>query len=159
MDLLIIRHAKAEGFAMDDASRVLTESGRDQAHRVGEFLKSHNLVPDLTISSPYLRAKETAEIFCRVSGAGAPVIEPWLACGMRPEEAMSELEAYQDFGLVAISGHNPDFAYLAEWLLGGQAGGIHVRKASVIHFSHVQPPRQGGYLEMIVPVSVFPVLA
>lgn len=154
MDLLIIRHAKAEDFAMDDASRVLTSKGHDQSRRVGEFLKKHDLVPELTLASPYARAKETAEIFCQSSGAEPPVIESWLACGMRPERAMKELSAYTDFGRVAICGHNPDFAYLAEWLLGGQAGGMHVRKASIIHFSHIQPPSQGGYLEMMVPVSV-----
>jgi len=72
---------------------------------------------------------------------------------MRPEKAMSELTAYGDFGRVAICGHNPDFAYLAEWLLGSQAGGIHVRKASIIHFSNVCPPAQGGFMEMMVPVT------
>lgn len=154
MELLLIRHAKAEDYAMDDSSRVLTPKGHDQSKRVGRFLKSKQLVPDLTISSPYARARETAEIFCQAAGAGAPVIEAWLACGMRPEKAMSELAAFGDFGRVAICGHNPDFAYLAEWLVGSQAGGIHVKKASIIHFSHVHPPRQGAYLEMILPVSM-----
>ncbi len=153
MELLIIRHAKAEDFAMDDSSRVLTSKGHDQSRRVGEFLKEHNLTPDVTLASPYARARETAEIFCQSSGADKPVIEPWLACGMRPEKAMSELAAYSNFEKVAICGHNPDFAYLAEWLLGSQAGGIHVRKASIIHFSNIRPPSQGGYLEMMVPVT------
>jgi phosphohistidine phosphatase len=154
MELLIIRHAKAEDFAMSDSSRVLVNRGQEQSRRVGEFLMAHGLVPDLTLASPYARARETAEIFCEASGADEPVIEPWLACGMRPEKAMSELAAYTDFGRVAICGHNPDFAYLAEWLLGSQAGGIHVKKASIIHFSNIHPPAQGGYLEMMVPVSV-----
>ena len=66
---------------------------------------------------------------------------------------MKELAAYTDFQRVAIVGHEPDFSCLAEWLLGGQAGGIHVRKASMILFSNVRPPSQGAYLEMMVPVS------
>ncbi|MBK1830478.1 phosphohistidine phosphatase SixA [Verrucomicrobiaceae bacterium R5-34] len=154
MNLLIIRHAKAEGFAMDDSSRNLTEKGREQARRVGEFLKSRGLQPDVTLASPYARARQTAEIFCESAGVQAPLIEPWLACGMSPSLAMSELQAYADFGTVAICGHNPDFSYLAEWLLGSQAGGIHVGKASVILFSNVRPPSQGGYLEMMQPVSL-----
>ena len=154
MDLLLIRHAKAEDYAMNDSSRVLTPKGHEQSRKVGEFLKRKGLVPDLTIASPYARARETAEIFCEASGADAPVIESWLACGMRPEIAMSELAAYGEFGRVAICGHNPDFAYFAEWLLGSQAGGVHVKKASIIHFSFVQPPRQGAYLEMMVPVAM-----
>jgi len=155
MKLLIIRHAKAEGFAMDDSSRALTEKGRAQARRVGEFLRKQGLVPDVTIASPYTRARQTAEIFCESAGAQAPLIEPWLACGMRPSLAMNELKAYADFGTVAICGHNPDFSYLAEALLGSQVGGIHVSKASIIVFDEVRPPTQGGYLEMMVPPTVF----
>ena len=154
MELLLIRHAKAEDFAVNDSSRVLTPKGHEQSRKVGEFLKNKGLVPDLTLASPYARARETAEIFCASSGTEAPVIESWLACGMRPEKAMSELAAYADFGRVAICGHNPDFACLAEWLVGSQAGGIHVKKASIIHFSYVHPPRQRAYLEMMLPVAM-----
>jgi phosphohistidine phosphatase len=153
MDLLLIRHAKAEPFASSDSARALTGKGREQAEKVGRFLTVHDLLPEVTLASPLLRARETAEIFCRAAGAAEPVIEPWLACGMRPSTAMKELAGYGQFRRVAIVGHNPDFEYLAEWLLGGQCGGIHVRKASVIHFSQVRPPSQGAYLEMIVPCA------
>ena len=155
MNLLIIRHAEAEGFAMNDAARTLTEKGLDQARRVGEFLKTKGLVPDLTLTSPYTRALQTAEIFCQSAGADSPVTEPWLACGMSPSLAMNELKAYCDFETVAVCGHNPDFARLAEWLLGCQAGGIHVTKASIMYFSNVSPSGQGAFLEMMIPVSKF----
>lgn len=149
----MIRHAQAEGFAINDAARVLTEKGREQACRVGEFLRENGLLPDVTIASPYARARETAELFCEAAGLADPLVEPWLACGMRPQEALRELAAYTDFGRVAICGHNPDFSYLAEWLLGSDAGGVRVRKGSVIHFSDVNPPAQSGYLQMMVPVQ------
>lgn len=151
MELLLIRHAKAEPYATSDAARALTEKGRDQAAKVGVFLSKQGLVPDVTLASPLLRARETAEILCNAAAAESPVIEPWLACGMRPSSAMKELAAYSNFQRVAIVGHNPDFEYLAEWMLDGQAGGFHVGKASVIHFSNVRPPSQGAYLEMMVP--------
>ncbi len=152
MNLLIIRHAEAEGFAMDDSARSLTESGREQARRVGGFLKEKRLIPDITITSPFVRASQTAELFCEAAGLGSPVSETWLACGMRPSVAIKELVAYQDFNTVALCGHNPDFAELTQWLLGSQAGGIHVSNASVIYFSNLKPPQQGAYLEMIVPL-------
>ena len=154
MELLLIRHAKAEAHTMSDAERALTARGREQAAKVGSFLKQHDLLADVTLASPLVRARETAEIMCNTAGMESPVIESWLACGMRPAAAMTELAAYDEFQRVAIVGHNPDFEYLAEWLLGGQCGGVHVRKASVIHFSHLRPPSQGAYLEMMLPVSV-----
>ncbi|NWK57185.1 histidine phosphatase family protein [Verrucomicrobiaceae bacterium N1E253] len=154
MELLLIRHAQAESHRFDDAARVLTEKGELQARSVGEFLKKNKLLPEVTLASPLIRAKQTAEIFCDVCGLDAPVIEPWLACGMRPNRAAAELKAYAEFERVAIVGHEPDFSYLAEWLLGCEAGGIHVRKASVIQISDVRPPSQGGYLQMLVPAKV-----
>ena len=153
MNLLIIRHAKAEGFAMDDSARNLTEVGEAQAKKVGEFLKAQKLLPDIVLTSPYARAKQTAKIFCEVAGISEPHVEPWLACGMSPSEAIEELMAYQDFRTVAICGHNPDFAELAEWLLGSSSGGINVKTASVIYFSEVNPPSQGAQLEILVPSS------
>ena len=73
---------------------------------------------------------------------------------MRPAAAMQELTAYDQFHRVALVGHNPDFEYLAAWLLGAQSGEIHVRKASLIYFSRLTPPSQGACLEMMLPVSV-----
>ncbi len=153
MQLLLIRHAKAEAYAASDSERVLTPKGIAQSRRVGEFLKANDLIPDLTIASPYARARQTAEVFCETSGAESPIIASWLGCGMRPASAMRELVAYAEFQRVAVVGHEPDFSYLAEWLLDSHTGGIHVRKASVILFSSVSPPVQSAYLEMMVPVA------
>jgi len=149
MELLLIRHAKAEPHSYDDAARALTEKGEDQSRGVGEFLAKNNMVPDLTLASPLTRARQTAELFCASAGADGPMVVPWLACGMRPSTAMLELQAFAEFDRVAIVGHEPDFSYLAEWLLGCQSGGFHVRKASVIVFSGIHPPAQRGYLEMM----------
>ena len=154
MELLLIRHAQAESYANSDSERALTDKGGGQAKSVGEFLQKQDLLPDVTLTSPLVRAQQTAEILCEAGGSDSPIIQPWLACGMRPQDAMQELIAYSEFSRVAIVGHEPDFSTLAEWLLGSQAGGIHVRKASVILFSNVTPPSQGAYLEMMVPVSV-----
>lgn len=154
MELLLIRHAQAESHRFDDAARVLTEKGELQARSVGQFLNAQKLVPDVVLASPLIRAKQTAELFSEECGLDSPIIEPWLACGMRPNRAAAELKAYTEFERVAIVGHEPDFSYLAEWLLGCEAGGMHVRKASVILISDVHPPSQGGYLQMLVPAKV-----
>ncbi|MGJ8677268.1 MAG: SixA phosphatase family protein [Akkermansiaceae bacterium] len=154
MQLLLIRHAQAEAYAASDAARSLTEKGKVQSEKVASLLSASDLRPDITISSPLVRARQTAEIFCKAGGFTAPIIEAWLACGMRPSDAMQQLMTYREFERVAMVGHEPDFSSFAEWLLGSQAGGIHVRKASVLLFSNVRPPSQGAYLEMLLPVSV-----
>ena len=41
MDLLLIRHAKAEPFASSDSARALTGKGREQAEKVGQIGRAH----------------------------------------------------------------------------------------------------------------------
>ena len=133
MTLLLIRHATAaaHGLSGGDFVRSLVEKGQEQSRRVGKFLKKHELIPDVLLSSPVLRAKETAEILAQ-EDCPKPIIESWLACGMRPEVALQELTAYREFQRVAIVGHEPDFSALVEHILGAEAYSIRVKKTSVI---------------------------
>ena len=133
MNLLLIRHATADahGLPGGDFVRSLIPKGQRQARQVGRFLKAQNLIPDLALASPVLRARETAEILAE-EGCPKPVIESWLACGMRPETALHELSAYKELRSVAIVGHEPDFLILVEHILGAQSGTILVKKTSII---------------------------
>ena len=133
MTLLLIRHATADahGLPGGDFVRSLIEKGEEQSRRVGRFLKKHDLIPEVVLTSPVLRAKETAD-FLHQEGCPAPITEPWLACGIRPEPALSELSAYKKFATVAIVGHEPDFSSLVEHLLGADAYSIRVKKTSLI---------------------------
>lgn len=65
-ELLLLRHAKSdwETGALDDFDRPLAKRGRKEAPGVGEWLLREGLVPDLVISSPAERAKETASLVC-----------------------------------------------------------------------------------------------
>ncbi|NNG20872.1 histidine phosphatase family protein [Naumannella sp. ID2617S] len=62
--LLLLRHAQAEDFApgRSDEHRSLTDAGRDQARRVGEFLTEQGIRADRLICSPALRTRQTAEL-------------------------------------------------------------------------------------------------
>lgn len=153
MELLLIRHGKAEGHGGNDGERALVEKGWKQSRAVGEFLAANKLLPDVVLTSPLVRARETAEGVSQGCDGPEVIVQPWLACGMRPEEALAELVAFQELGRVAIVGHEPDFSGLAESLLGG-GGSVEVRKASVILFGDVRPPRLVGRLRMLVPVEV-----
>ena len=158
MDLLLIRHAKAEdhGHPRGDGARALTEKGQAQSRKIGAFLARENLVPDLVLSSPLVRARETAEIVCSTAGADPPVIQNWLGCGMRPSEALAELAAFaSSVRRVAMVGHEPDFSSLVESLLGTQQGYVRVKKASVI-LLRIDPPRPGGVMEFIIWPKMLP---
>lgn len=59
--LLLIRHAKTERGAPDEA-RQLTDRGRRDAAAVGAWLREQNVVPDLVVVSPATRATQTWEL-------------------------------------------------------------------------------------------------
>ena len=66
--LYLLRHAHAGDPAKwrgDDADRPLIERGRGQAERVGRLLRGAEEAPDLVITSPKVRAAETAEIVAK----------------------------------------------------------------------------------------------
>jgi len=66
-ELLILRHAKSDwdAGASSDFERPLAKRGKKDAPRVGEWLFREGLVPDLVISSPAERARQTAVKVCK----------------------------------------------------------------------------------------------
>jgi phosphohistidine phosphatase len=157
MEIQLLRHGKAapHGHPEGDFARELVEKGRDQARRAARFLAAADCLPELVLTSPVLRARQTAGIFCETAGLEAPLLQPWLACGMRPEVAAAELAGFREFARVMIVGHEPDFSSLVEWLLGAQGGGVEVKKATLAGLRWF-PPARVGSLVYLVPPSMFP---
>jgi phosphohistidine phosphatase len=154
MLLYLLRHAEASPYQADDFSRRLTEKGIKQARRVGEFLLDHKIKPDLTLTSPVLRAKETAEIVAGKIKANLTVAL-WISCGMSPETALSELSAYAKLDSVMIVGHEPDFSTLIATLLGMESSAaINVSKASLTALNVSHFTKGGGVLRFLLPVSL-----
>ena len=128
--LLLLRHAKTEGFepGRDDRDRVLVERGRSEAARIGAYMASHSLVPDRVIVSPSARTLETWQ---------------YMAEAMRPAPAVTTLEQIYDattddilaaiLGTPAetralmIVGHNPSLHEAALLLIA--SGNIDAREA------------------------------
>ncbi|MEY3898620.1 MAG: phosphohistidine phosphatase SixA [Verrucomicrobiota bacterium] len=151
MNLILLRHGKAEDHHADgDFSRALVEKGRKQARRAAKLLKAAGALPDIVLTSPLVRARQTAEEFCQTSGIPGATIQGWLACGMTPQTAMSELAAFHDFKSVAIVGHEPDFSELIQWVLGANGGSIEVKKGALACLQ-VNPPAQRGTLVYLIP--------
>ena len=155
MLLYLLRHAEAEPCGTADFSRRLTEKGIAQAERVGEFLLARNLKPDLILTSPFKRAKETARIiFEKLRGQSDLSEVSWLACGMDPGTAMEELTAYAKFDSIMIVGHEPDFSGLIATFLGmGSSGSVNVGKASLTAIDLSRFTSGGGVLRFFLPVK------
>ena len=131
MLLLLNRHANAgerdPAQWPDDSDRPLTEKGRKVQGDVSRFLRKRDLAPSLVLTSPWIRAVQTAEILVEVARVGQPPV---------PGEPLAEdpdLIRLQDFAgdqppgaIVAMVGHSPWMEELASVLLGGSSTGIRI---------------------------------
>jgi phosphohistidine phosphatase len=112
MRLVIVRHAEAAPGEPDDL-RPLTASGRDQARRLAEALPP----PDAILSSPLLRARETATLLGRAAGV-TPEVDERLAPGASAEDVREALDGRA--GTVVVVGHQPDCGLIAARLGAGE---------------------------------------
>ena len=124
MRLLIIRHAVAvpsgtAGIADDD--RPLTPRGKARFRLAAKGLARMTPRPDVLLTSPLPRARETAEIAARAWKRLAPRIEPALASG-RLEAIVAALAKEPRDATVAIVGHEPVLAGLVARLVGASRG-------------------------------------
>ena len=112
--LWLLRHGDAaEG--SPDAERPLTKKGDRQARTAGRALKRLGVKVDACLTSPKVRAAETARIACEELGV-EPQLEPKLAGGPFDAEALAA-------GLgdnVLLVGHDPDFSMAVHALTGAQ---------------------------------------
>ena len=113
--LWLLRHGDAEE-GSPDAERPLTDKGREQARAAGAALKSIGVELDACLTSPKVRAAETARLACEQVGDVEPQLEPKLAGGPFDAEALAA-------GLgddVLLVGHDPDFSAAVHSLTGAQ---------------------------------------
>jgi phosphohistidine phosphatase len=151
MDLLLLRHGKAVDFHPDgDAARELVEKGFAQARHAGQLLAAVKLLPEIVLTSPLVRARQTADAFCTAAGLPGPVIQNWLACGCAAESLSAGLAAFHDFKRVMIVGHEPDFSQFIQWTLGAYGATIEVKKGAIACL-RVNPPARHGTLNFLIP--------
>jgi phosphohistidine phosphatase len=112
MRLVLVRHAEAEPGEPDELRR-LTSAGRDQARRVGDRLRADGIDPDAVLTSPLLRARQTAEEL----GLGPAEPVERLAPGATAEDVRGAIAGRGS--TVVVVGHQPDCGRVAAALGDG----------------------------------------
>jgi phosphohistidine phosphatase len=118
--LILLRHAKAAPHAGGgDSERPLTQRGRRDAARVGEYLAGHGLFPDLAVVSTAKRTRETLDLALETFGEPCPVYsEPKLYLAEAPA-LLDLMQATPPFvQLLLAVGHNPGFHDYALMMTG-----------------------------------------
>jgi len=115
--LLLIRHAEAAS-GEPDALRPLTPAGQATARDLGARLLRDGPAPELVLSSPLLRARETASAIARAVGVEVES-EERLAPGASAADVRALVAGRGE--VVAVVGHQPDCSEI-EAALTGRAG-------------------------------------
>ena len=151
MIIFFLRHADAEDSSGNDFERKLTNKGLDQAARVGNFCKKFGITPEVFLTSPLVRTRQTAEIVSKKTGT-TPVIADWLACGMTPSTLIENLEPLGTISSALLVGHEPDFSAAVSYLLGlPEPVNFPIRKASLTAIDAPWLDRGSGMLKFTLP--------
>ncbi len=129
--LYLLRHGDAEHETRDDAARQLTEKGEGQARAAGAALARLGAEIDACLTSPRVRAAETARLACESLPGIAPEVAAELAGG-----SFDALALGAGRGNVLLVGHEPDFSREVGRLTGANAklrkGGLAIVDGSVL---------------------------
>jgi phosphohistidine phosphatase len=127
MELYILRHGLAvprgtPGYEKD-RQRPLTAEGRRKVRRIAKATRKMKLSFDLILSSPYVRARQTAEIVARVLKAGKRLkFSEHLAADGDAEELVDQLKnLYHSPRRAVLVGHEPYLSKLVSMLITGGA--------------------------------------
>jgi phosphohistidine phosphatase len=125
MHLILIRHGTAENkhCGGDDFHRALAQEGKEESKTAGRILKKLGLTPSLILTSPLLRAKQTAEAAAAAMGPGPVSIieEGELAPAGDAGALLKHLKVlYRDHQTIALAGHQPFMGELMSKLIFGR---------------------------------------
>ena len=159
MKLYIVRHAIAASHGtpgLDDDERSLTEEGITKMQQAAAGLRALEYIPDLIMTSPLVRARQTAEILLKALGKGVRMeILPALAPSGSREDLYHALRLYdKKLESLMLVGHQPSLGEIAgEIAFGSSSHSIELKKggACVIDMESIQGTPKGVLLALLTP--------
>jgi phosphohistidine phosphatase len=148
MQLYIVRH----GIAIDredpkcppDPQRYLTEEGVKKTEQVAKGVAALGVTADLFLTSPYIRAAQTAEIFAAALEYAKQKIRrtDLLLPGAEPSLLFRELAKDRQASSVFLFGHAPQLDDIVATALGSKRHFTSLKKAGVarIELKRISPP-------------------
>lgn len=157
MQCFLLRHAPAvargtPGYPKD-SSRPLTAEGRKRMRRIAAGMKALEPAFDLILTSPYVRARETAEIVAEVYKMPDPLrTSQYLKPGGDGEALVQEMIEHRRQSILLV-GHEPDLSRLISVLVTGDTGlGLALKKGGLCKLE-LPSPHYGrcGTMEWLLP--------
>jgi phosphohistidine phosphatase len=164
MKLYIVRHAIAteRGAAgLADEERPLTEEGIEKMRLNAAGIRRVGARPDLILSSPLVRARQTAAILADAFGERKVTVTPALSPSGTIEEVYAEIRRHSKCAALMLVGHQPSLGELAGALAWGSPEHcVELKKGGVCSVELERlPPQPRGKLIFLLPPAVLRRLA
>ena len=151
--LYFLRHGSAgsrDSWDGPDSARPLTGKGRTLTRGVVDRLAELGVKVDVIVTSPYLRARQTAELAALALGPGRPVEnEDALEPGFDIAGLRGILKDNPDARSLMLVGHEPDFSMVVGELVG--SADLAIRKSGLAVVELTDPSATHGVLTWLAP--------
>jgi phosphohistidine phosphatase len=135
MELYLLRHGIAEDASpgIRDEDRKLTDEGREKVRNTLRLAARIGVKPALILTSPFVRAVETAEVAAKALGYEGDLVRTnVLVPDAQPRNVWSEIRTLRDEDQLLLASHNPLCASLAGYLLGAPELSVAFRKGALL---------------------------
>jgi phosphohistidine phosphatase len=153
--LYFLRHGQAENredWAGDDAKRPLTAQGKKRMERETAGIRAMGLSFDVIISSPLVRAYQTADIVAKAQGRSSRLLrDDRVGPGFGAPQLAAILEEHRRAGAVMLVGHEPDFSETISHLTGG--GRVAMKKGALAYVQLDDAAPLQGTLVWLIPAK------
>ncbi len=158
MNIYLIRHGDAEKSAIGkrDFDRELTEHGKLKLKETAGNWKSYIDTFDFIVSSPLVRAVQTAEIIKEVFNFGGKIIIDEKIAPGNNTESVVEIANSLKGDKIAFVGHQPDLSEHLSNLISHEGAFIEFKKGTVAKVSFSNKVKMGkGTLEFLIPPNKY----
>ena len=154
--LFFLRHGQAGNrheWHGDDSQRPLTVEGKQRMKREAAAIWKLELPLQVIISSPLVRALQTAEIVAKAGDSTARLItDDRLVPGFGPKELAAIVAERGHTGGLMLVGHEPDFSETISQVTGG--GRLVMKKGALAYVEVEDPASMKGTLVWLIPPKV-----
>ena len=158
MQIYLLRHGVADDGkpGRPDTERALTGEGRDKLRRVLKRARTADCSPSLILTSPYLRAVQTAEIAADVLGYRKELVNTQaLVPEASADDVWQEIRVHRGESAILLASHEPLMSTVAAYLLRSPALQVDMKKGAIIRVDTERfPAEPHGILKWMLTAGV-----
>ncbi len=156
MDVYILRHGIAEErrAGLAEAKRALTEKGRERLRLTLEAAARAGVKPALILTSPYVRAVQTAEMAAKILGCKKVEKTDALLPEGTPEALWKYVRERRTADSVLLAGHEPLLSNTASFLVGAPRTVVELKKGALALIEVEDEPRPQGVLRWLITAKL-----